>query len=109
MRSPKRYIVFEVVSENKTSYTDVVTAIWDNLLIFLGENDTSKTRLWIIKNLYDEELQRGVIKCSHMYVEQLRVALSLISIIGETKATIKIIGVTGTIKSAKTKYLGGIS
>ncbi|MBI2971578.1 MAG: ribonuclease P protein component 2 [Candidatus Aenigmarchaeota archaeon] len=105
LRAKKRYIVFEAISESPIQYNDLVNALWSSLLAFLGELETSEAKLWIIQNLYDEKTQRGVIKCKHNYVEHLRAVLALITVIGETRAALKIHGVTGTIKSARTKYL----
>ena len=106
MRSQKRYLVCEVISENRITYNDLVSSIWNSMLSFLGELGSSEAKLWIVQNLYKEQEQTFVIKCRHDYVEQVRAVLSLIQLIGETKATVRILGVTGTIKSAKTKYLG---
>ncbi|MFH0832900.1 MAG: Rpp14/Pop5 family protein [Candidatus Aenigmatarchaeota archaeon] len=105
LRSGKRYIVFEVISDGKINYDDIMDANWDSMLSFLGELNVSLAKPWLIKSLYDEENQRGVIKCGNDYVEQVRAALSLIQIISEKKVIIKILGVTGTIKSAKMKYM----
>ena len=106
MRSQKRYIVFEVISENKITYNDLMNSVWNSMLSFLGEFGSSDAKIWIVQNLYNEKEQTCVIKWPHDYVEQVRAVLSLIQMIGESKATVRIIGVTGTIKSAKTKYLG---
>ena len=106
MRSHKRYIVFEIISEKPVEYKDFSSAVWSSLMNFLGEQGTAEARIWLIKNLYEEKNQRGVIKCKHDFVEQLRTALVLINIVGETKAIVRVLGVTGTIKSAKSKYLG---
>ena len=105
LRSQKRYLVFEVVSEQPVVYGDIVSAVWSSMLSFLGELGSSSAKLWFIHNIYDDRNQIGVIKCSHDSVEHVRAALSLIQVVGETKCVIKIIGVTGTIKSAKAKYL----
>ena len=105
LRSQKRYIVFEVISENPVVYNDIVTAVWTSMLSFLGELGSSAAKVWFIHNIYDDKSQRGVIKCSHDSVEQVRASLSLIQIVGETKCIMKIVGVTGTIKSAKAKYM----
>jgi ribonuclease P/MRP protein subunit POP5 len=105
MRSQKRYIVFEVISEQAIIYNEIVSTVWNSLLSFLGELGSSSAKIWFIHNIYDDKNQRGVIKCSHDSVEHVRAALSLVQIIGETKSVVKIIGVTGTIKSAKAKYL----
>jgi ribonuclease P/MRP protein subunit POP5 len=105
LRMQKRYIVFEVISESPIEYGNLITAIWESCLNFLGEILLSKAEIWIIQNLYNEKTQKGIIRCSHEFVEEIRSALSLIYMIGETKAIVKILGVTGTINSAEVKYL----
>ena len=105
LRPSKRYIIFEIISDEKVVYDDLVTAVWSGMLSFLGELITSSVKIWLIKALYDEENQRGVIKCGHDYVEHVRSVLSLIQTVGENRVIIRILGVTGTIKSAKIKYL----
>ena len=104
LRSKKRYIVFEVISEKPIQYGELVGALWSSSISFLGELGTGKNELWIIQNLYDIKKQKGVIKCRNDAIELVRVCLMLIRIIGETNAIIKILGVTGTIDSAEKKY-----
>ena len=105
LRSRKRYVVFEIVSEQPVKYEDLLDTIWSQMMNFLGELESAEAKMWLIQNLYDTTKQRGVIKCKHDYVEHIRAVLSLIQVVGETKSLIKILGVTGTIKSAKNKYL----
>ncbi|MBI5060936.1 MAG: ribonuclease P protein component 2 [Candidatus Aenigmarchaeota archaeon] len=106
LRLKKRYIIFEVISEQQIEYGELVSVVWNSLLSLLGDAGASEARVWIIQNLYDNKNQRGVIRCKHDSVEEVRSSLALINIIGEGKVIIKILGVTGTIKSAKSKYLG---
>ena len=105
LRLHSRYLIFEIISDEKVSYNDMVTAIWNSMLNLLGELETSDVKMWLIQNLYDEKNQRGVIKCRHDFVEKMRAVLSLMQMIGEKRVIIKILGVTGTIKSARNKYL----
>ncbi|MBI2578240.1 MAG: ribonuclease P protein component 2 [Candidatus Aenigmarchaeota archaeon] len=105
MRSQKRYVVFEIISEHKVAYPDIVTAVWANMLGFLGEAAASEAKIWNIKNLYDESQQKGVIRCAHDRVEHIRTVLSLMQIIGESRCVVRVVGVTGTIKAARNKYL----
>jgi len=107
LREKKRYIIFKIISESNVTYSDFVNAMWNSMLNFLGELKTSEVNTWIIQNLYNEEEQTGVIRCSHKHVEEVRAALALISVIGESKSVVKVLGVTGTIKSAKMKYISG--
>ena len=105
MRPPKRYIAFEVISEQPIVYGELVNTIWTTAMEFLGEIGSAEANIWFVHNMYDSKQQTGMIKCRHDNVEKVRTVLSLISVVGETKCVIRIIGVTGTIKSAKTKYL----
>ena len=105
MRPKKRYIIFEIVSETPVAFKDFIFVAWTSFLSFLGTIDTADSKILIINNLYDEKTQKGVIRCKSDSVEKIRSALSLISIVGESRSIIKIIGVTGTIKSAKAKYM----
>ena len=106
LRSKSRYIVFEIISESPVEYDNFRDALWNSIINFLGEFGSSDANLRILKNLYDTKSQRGVIKCRHDMVEHVRTSLSLIAIIGESRVAIRIHGVTGTIKSARNKYLG---
>jgi ribonuclease P/MRP protein subunit POP5 len=106
LRAKSRYVVFEIISEKPATFADFTASVWNSMMGFLGELQASEARVWIIRNLYDEKTQRGVMKCSHDRIEHVRAALSMIQMVGETRAIVHIIGVTGTIKSARNKYLG---
>jgi len=106
LRSRKRYLAFQVFSEEKIKYEDLSNSIWHSLLNLLGEIGTSKAELWIVKNLYNDQKQLGLIRCSHMMVEQVRTALALIERIGDTRIIVNILGVSGTMKAARKKFFG---
>src|SRR3989344_8539724 len=105
LRSQKRYIIFEAISEHPIEYKDLSEAVWVSLLDFSGEIGASEARIWMITNLYDDKAQRGVIQCGSKSVEIVRAALSLIQIVSENKCIVKVLGVTGTLKSATDKYM----
>jgi ribonuclease P/MRP protein subunit POP5 len=109
MRPAKRYIVYEVVSDGAIIYTELINAVWTSAMEFLGELGTGEAGIWFVHNSFDAKSQRGIIKCRHDSVEKVRAALALISVVSETKCIIKILGVTGTIKAANAKYLGGLN
>lgn len=106
LREKKRYIAFHVISENKVEFTDLLTSLWRSLLSLLGEKGTSKVDLWIMKDTWDENKQRGLIRCNHKKVEEVRLALGLIKNIKEEDVIVRSLGVSGTMKSAQKKYFG---
>ena|SRR3990170_951987 len=98
LREKERYVSFKVFSEEPINYSDLESAIWGTVLDFLGEHGVSKTSVWLIKNLYDEENQAGVIKCNNKSVPQIIACLGLVSRLGDTRVIFKILKVSGTIK-----------
>jgi ribonuclease P/MRP protein subunit POP5 len=102
LREKDRYIAFKVISEETIMYSDLESAIWDTMMDFFGEYGTSKTSMWIVKNLYDEQNQIGVVKCNNKSVQDVITGLGLISRLGDTRVTVKILSVSGTIRGLKT-------
>lgn len=101
LREPKRYIAFRVISQEPISYSDLEIAIWNSVLEFLGEEGASKTSMWIVKNLYKEKEQIGVIRCNAKTTEAIIASLGLISRLGDSRVIFKILKVSGTIKGLK--------
>lgn len=98
LRERERYVKFKVVSEEPISYVDLENAIWNSFLDFYGELGVSGLSLWIIKNLWDEGEQTGVIKCNNKSVEKVVAGLGLISRLGDSRIIFKILKISGTIK-----------
>ncbi|MFH1106083.1 MAG: Rpp14/Pop5 family protein [Candidatus Aenigmatarchaeota archaeon] len=101
-----RYLTFEIISESEVQFGDFVNVAWNSILSFLGERGASRAGVWIVKDLWDQKQQKGVVKCSHRAVESVRSALALITRIGDSRIIINIAGVSGTMQSAKTKFFG---
>ena len=97
LREKKRYIMFEVLSEEEVNYEELESAIWNILLDFLGEFGVATTSFWILKERWKGN--RGIIRCNHTSVQHIIASLGLLERIGDTRLTIRILGVSGTIKS----------
>jgi ribonuclease P/MRP protein subunit POP5 len=98
LREKDRYIAFQVISEEPIAYSDLEAAVLNTLLDFYGEYGFAELSLWIIKNLYDPGSQIGVVRCNNKSVQKTIAGLGLVSRLGETRITIKISKVSGTIK-----------
>jgi RNase P/RNase MRP subunit POP5 len=103
LREKKRYVFFRVHSAEKVDYRMVRDAITNSLLNWLGDKDLALARPWVIKNLWDQGRQEGVLRCSHTYVDDVKVSLGLIHQIGDSRVIIQSFRVSGTIKSGKKK------
>jgi ribonuclease P/MRP protein subunit POP5 len=106
LRKKQRYIVFEIISKKSFNLMDITNSIWNQSLILLGEAGAADASLWVPNDLYDKERGRGVIKCNHTSVEKVRAVLASIKHIEEEPVIMHVLGVTGTIKGAKRKFLG---
>ena len=107
LREKKRYIAFQVISEEgeEFTYSDLESAIWNVTLDFLGEYGVSKTSVWLLKDCWDPKRQIGILRCNHKSVQAVIASLGLIDRLGDNRITFKILKVSGTIKSIREKFM----
>ena len=103
LREKDRYVSFKIISEEPIVYSDLESGIWSTLLEFYGELGVSQMSLRIVKNLWYEKEQQGVIKCNNKSVQKVIAGLGLITRLGESRIIFKILKVSGTIKSLNLK------
>jgi len=103
LREKERYIAYEVLSEERIMFSDLEAAIWNTAQDFFGELGNAQTSLWIIKNLYDENKQIGVIRCNNFSVDKILTSLGLITRLGDVRVIFKILAISGTIKGLNLK------
>jgi len=102
-RESKRYVVFRIHSAERLSYDVVKDAVWNSVLNWLGEEDMAKANVRILKNLWNPGEMKGFVQCSPKFVDSVKVSLSLIHQIGDSKVAFQTLRVSGTIKSGKDK------
>jgi ribonuclease P/MRP protein subunit POP5 len=105
LKEPKRYILFKVISQEPITYSNLEASIWNTALEFLGEEGVSKTSMWLIKNLYKEKEQVGVIRCNAKAADAVIASLGLIQRLGDIRVILKILKISGTIKGLKINKL----
>ena len=98
LRERERYISFEIISEESIFYSDLEAGIWQTLLEFYGERGVSQMSVWLVKNLFDDTKQTGVIRCNNKSVPKVIAGLGLITRLGDSRVIFKIDKVSGTIK-----------
>ena len=103
LREKERYVSFRIISEEPINYSDLEAAVWNLFLDFYGEVGVSKLSMWLIKNLWDERNQIGVIRCNNISVQKIIAGLGVISRLGDIRVIFKILKVSGTIKGLKLK------
>ena len=102
LREKKRYIAFEVICESEpVDRKALLDEIFFATQMLVGDLGSSE----IGYRLMDFDGSRGIMKVNLDAVELARAAIATVSAIKGNRATIKILGVTGTIKSAMEKYI----
>jgi ribonuclease P/MRP protein subunit POP5 len=104
-REKKRYLIFEVISEQKIEFEELIKSIFNHTINLIGILGVARTNFRFLQDLYDEKKQIFVLRCVPRDVELIRLSMALITEINEKKVCVRSLGVTGTIKSARRKYL----
>ncbi|MBU0469929.1 MAG: hypothetical protein KKA62_05070 [Nanoarchaeota archaeon] len=101
LREKKRYVVFEIVSEKKFSLTDVKDTVESALKEFFGQLGLSKASPIMLKENFNLEKQRFVVKVNNKFVDELKAALTLSEKIKNTPVIIKSLITSGGLKKVK--------
>ncbi|OYT32649.1 hypothetical protein DRJ22_03800 [Candidatus Woesearchaeota archaeon] len=106
LKEKKRYLVFEIISKSKIKQAAKLPEIFLKAVKnFIGELGTAGMGFRYLKENYTADMQRGMIRVNHNYVNELKSSLALIKEIERQPAIVKSVGVSGIIKKAKQKYL----
>ncbi|MBO8178875.1 MAG: ribonuclease P [Archaeoglobus sp.] len=100
LRSRKRYIAFRIIAEKKIDERSLSRALSEKMLGLFGECFAA-SGLRVVS--FDGE--KGIIRCYREALEMVMVALTLMTSVGDVKVTPLTIGVSGTIKRCRRKYL----
>jgi len=105
MHVRKRYLAVRLVTENSPpSDKDFREALWRRLHELYGELGVSRIGFWLV--IYNPSLRAAIIRCRHDQVRKVRAALATITHIGKSNLLLHVVGISGTIKKAKTLLSG---
>jgi len=102
LREKKRYIAFEVICESEpVDRKALLDEIFFATQTLLGDVGSSE----IGYRLMDFNGSRGIMKVNHNAVELARAAIATVCTIKGSRATIRVLGIAGTIRAATEKYI----
>ena len=102
LKESKRYLVYKMISESSFGFKDVKNAIDNNCLRFLGELNYGKSG---IMHLEQFNYNMGILRINSKYVNEVKTSLALINNIQGKKTIIDCVGVSGTLKKARLKFI----
>lgn len=101
LRAKKRYLAFELISEEPASRNDIVREVISCASSLLGDITTSDCDIKVL----GFEDGKGILQCSHTRVKETRAALATLTRIHGKRATLHVLGASGTVKRATEKFL----
>ncbi len=107
LREKKRYLVYEVISQNNITNTDLSKPILNQFSRLYGETGLAGAGLIFINDKYNKSLNRGMVRVAHNYVKNLKAALAFVNEIDGNKSILRSVGVSGILRKAESKYLAG--
>jgi len=99
----KRYVAFKVISEEQHDKQAVFNAISKSTSPLRGDHRPNKINLRLLE--YDQQSGQGILVCGHKQVDLVRQSISTGIKIADKPATIRVIGVSGTIRRLYQKFL----
>ncbi len=102
LKERKRYLSFEIISNNDFSVDEVSKAVDETTMGFLGSSEAGKAGIAFLKDKYSDN--SGVVKTTHKYVDKVRAALALIKTIDNKEVIVRTRVVSGTLKKAVSKF-----
>lgn len=101
LRAKKRYLAFELISEAPVSRSELVKEVMFSASSLLGDVTTSECELKVL----GFEDWKGIIQCSHKKVKETRASLATLTRVNGKRATLHVLGTSGTVKRATEKFL----
>ena len=92
-REKKRYILFEVISDEKIFKDEIKNSIYQKTLDYLGEKGFSQAGVILVKE--------NIIRVNNKYKDEMIIILSLIRSINNKKMMINPLKTSGVIKKLK--------
>lgn len=98
LREKQRYFKFQIHSEENIDLGELVDAVWDSSLSYLGVKGCSEANFWVIGNKFEEEKQEGVIRVRRSEEDNIRAVLTMVDEIGGKDAVVEVEQVSGSVK-----------
>ena len=100
LRERRRYLLFEVLSERALDKWELLKEILDSLYALYGDFGASASKVWLIEyhTLDGTSGGRGILRCAHQQVEEVRAALACIHAVNNVRVGIRVIRTSGTLK-----------
>ena len=98
-RRKSRYLMFSISSANSYQKEEVEKVIEKSVLRLYGIKGLSQISPQLIR--FDENSQKGILRCNYLYLRPLRASLAFIDIIRDANTSLHVEKVSGSLKTLK--------
>ena len=100
LKEQNRYVLFEVLSNQKFNYSDINEALDKSFKAFLGTLYYSRASPKVIRNKWDQGTQKGIFKVNSKYLDHAKASLTLVRKINNKEVCIKSVKTSGILNKA---------
>ena len=100
LRDKKRYILFEVISDGAVSMRETSTELQSTFEKNLGTFTLARAG---VQFLPDWQQQRGILRVSHLYVDDIKASMVFVASIKGKKAVVQTLSVSGILNKVRTQ------
>ena len=104
LKEKKRYIAYQVLSEDHVERSMAEEAIKGAVKQLFGDMGLAKAGIIFLK---DWEGNKGILKVSHTSVNDVKASMAMITGVGGKKAVVRSVGVSGILNKTRTNFMGG--
>ena len=106
LKEKNRYLVFEIVSDDKIrDFKAVSRQINLKMSELVGSLGMARANIRVLADKWRPNRQRGIIKVNHRYAHELKSALAMIDRLKGKDAIVRSAGLSGILKKAESKYI----
>ncbi|WP_305064327.1 Rpp14/Pop5 family protein [Methanococcoides sp.] len=103
LRQDRRYFAFELIGGNRVDRSDLLREIFSCASSLVGDKGSSECDM----KLLDFEDSKGIVRCLRDRMDMTRAVLASVTSVDGKPVIIHVLGISGTVHGATTKYLEG--
>ena len=103
LREKKRYVAFEVYSENNFSFAQLKEEIINSYRQLFGELGLARTGI----DFVEFKNKRGILRVGNKYVDHIKASFCFVRKINKQDAIVRSLGVSGILNKARSKFVSG--
>ena len=101
LREKKRYLAFKIISENMINRGELTGELLDSICLLFGDKGESE----INPSLMSYDGRFGILRCQKDRTTDTRAALACINRVRGGRVSIKVLGISGTVRGAMEKFI----